>query len=114
MSKYEKKTASKCAVHAGYLAQCGMQPELSHILRELFDVSECRISLRHRLAYMKVGETVSFGELAERARINRETIVGYVNQHRSSIVVTNRDQTVKADDVRSLVVLTGKKTSSAI
>lgn len=58
---------------------------------------------------MHEGETVSFGELAERARVNRETIVGYVNQHRSSIVVTNRDQSVKSDDVKSLVVLTGKK-----
>ena len=90
-----------------------MQPELSHILSELFDVSECRISLRHPMAYMREGETVAFGELGERARQHRETVVGYVNQNRNSIVVTNEDQTVKADDVKSLVVLTGKREHQA-
>lgn len=90
-----------------------MQPELSHILRELFDVSECRISLRHPMAYMHESEIVPFGELAERARMHRETVVGYVSNNRTSVAVTNRDQAVKADDVKSLVVLTGTREHQA-
>jgi transcriptional regulator of NAD metabolism len=57
---------------------------------------------------------ISVRELAERARASKETIVGYVNQKNKSIVLTNKDQTLKASDVKSLVVLTGRKGSTKL
>lgn len=61
---------------------------------------------------MSKGETVSFGELSERARANGETVVGYVTPNQRSLVITNREEKVNSDDVKSLVVLTGKRSNS--
>lgn len=94
-------------MHAGYLAQTGMQPELSFVLRELFDAKDARVSIRHPLAYMHQGEAVAFEELQERARVHKETIVGFVNDQTNGETLTRRDTVVRWDDVKSLIVLTG-------
>jgi hypothetical protein len=84
-----------------------MQPELAYVLRELFDAKDARVSIKHPLAYMQRGETVSFGELGDRARQHNETIVGYVNDQTTGVTVSKRDALIKWDDIKSLIVLTG-------
>lgn len=84
-----------------------MQPELAFVLRELFDAKDTRVSIKHPLAYMQKGETIKFEDLAERARMHRETIVGFVNDETSGVTLTQRDTEVRWDDVKSLIVLTG-------
>lgn len=95
------------AALAGYLAQCGMQPELSLILKELFDVQQTSVSTMNPLAYMREGEHVSFEELTERVRANRQTLIGYVDRATKSVPISRKGEAVKWEEVQSLIVLAG-------
>eukprot|EP00892_Ulva_mutabilis_P008060 jgi/Ulvmu1/5626/UM023_0165.1 len=92
---------------AGVVAQCGMQPELSTVLKELFDVEDAAVTVRHPLKYMQYGETVALGELQERARQHGEIVLGVVDSSTNGVVMTNKQAAVRHRDIKSLIVLSG-------
>lgn len=92
---------------AGVIAQCGMQPELSNVLKELFDVDDAAVTVRHPLKYMQYGEEVALGELQERARQHGEIVLGVVDGSTNGVVMTNKKAVVRHSDIKSLIVLSG-------
>lgn len=92
---------------AGVIAQCGMQPELSGVLKEMFDVDGAAVTVRHPLKYMAYGETVALEELQERARQHGEILLGAVDSATKGAVLIDKKATVRHCDIKSLIVLSG-------
>lgn len=92
---------------AGVIAQCGMQPELCNILKEVFDVDGAAVTVRHPLKYMAYGETVPLGELQERARQHGETLLGVVDSSCNGSVMIDKKASVRHCDVTSFIVFSG-------
>jgi hypothetical protein len=83
-----------------------MQPQLSLILKELFDVANTRVTIVHPLKYLVTGECVSVAELTERVRAHNQTLIGYVDKDTKSVVVSDGQEEIRWQDVQSLIVLT--------
>lgn len=92
---------------AGVIAQCGMQPELCNVLKELFDVDDAAVTVRHPLKYMHDGEEVALGELQERARQHNEIVLGVVDDSANGVVMIDKTAIVRHCSINSLIVLSG-------
>lgn len=92
---------------AGVIAQCGIQPELSGILKDVFDVDGAAVTVRHPLKYMAYGETVALGDLQERARQHGEIVLGVVDSATVGLPLTNKQASIRHCDIKSIIVLSG-------
>lgn len=92
---------------AGVIAQCGMQPELSGVLKELFDVDDAAVITCNPLKYMHCDEEVILGDLQERARQHGQIILGTVDGNNTGAVKINQREILCQQDMKSLIVLSG-------
>lgn len=76
-------------------------------MQELFDVADAAVTVRHPLKYMQYGETVTLGDLQERARQHREIVLGVVDNSTNGVVMTNKTAYVRHCDIKSIIVLSG-------
>eukprot|EP01025_Chloroclados_australasicus_P028936 TRINITY_DN2872_c0_g1_i1.p1 TRINITY_DN2872_c0_g1~~TRINITY_DN2872_c0_g1_i1.p1 ORF type:complete len:296 (+),score=44.91 TRINITY_DN2872_c0_g1_i1:95-889(+) len=91
---------------AGYMAQCGIQPQLQPVLQELIDLKGSHYEFVHPAKYMSYGETVDVKTVANRCRQQNETLLGTIGLDHQVRTHLSNGEKLKASEIAKVLVLT--------
>jgi hypothetical protein len=74
-------------------------------MQELFDIEDAAITTCHPTKYLAPGETIDMEELQDRARSQREIVVGYLDHSLESTILSEKGTKLNYKDVSKLIIM---------
>jgi hypothetical protein len=74
-------------------------------MQELFDIEDAAITTCHPTKYLAPRETVDMEELQDRARSQREIVIGYLDHKLESNILAEKGTKINYENVSKLIIM---------
>jgi hypothetical protein len=75
-------------------------------MQELFDIEDAMVTTYHPTKYLKPGERLEVEEIEDRARSQREIVIGYLDHNLKASMITDKNEKIDFEQVSKLIVMT--------